>query len=657
MADNKSVLEAEINNSLKTKTESTPGNTLANTPTNAPERKISLEKALALKSIAQLPPNAALMLVVDCIDGRGDFVHFKRFAVKIKTLFPKLKLIALIGTWAANQGCCRDIIQFLESNIDFFSFVSVELDFTTQYKGKSFSELDRAYQTLVRDKLKKPYENNHAQLKDWKGIGILNISSQMDQFFNPRIRGTLLNYFYKVPQNDYLEYAGSNSRLRESSHPMGMEKGIRLVEEWAGEITPTKRVEMVLSIKNKAFLKKLFCSDTPNSTHVEKHMESRMFFPGYIQNELGLAVYILAQLIAFKDKTQGFDFYVPKEYLHTKALAELLGQLGYKPEDWSIVQPESKEATEKPTRIRIFTDEFYLDDNDFIKPFYFSGESTAGASGDDTYTTLASSLNLPFFINFKHPIKAQFMRSVREKLIELECEHLAEFIRLFNCRIQVPTKAGEHATTELSTQICMTGGRFDQTQDYLEDVPYASFLLNVARVSAELIGQYVKSNATQLFAEQQKYRDYLFRERNIFSTLPGVILNFANTFVKKSVLSSQMSNADASLPSKVLRYLPYGKDVDIKCKKATLNDLFPTEGGWKYNVPKEQFFTTVKSEEMEELKEKLGHYHMHSAIDFMIDPATKTQYCIIYYKNMSTLVHLLEGSDSEPEDTYEPASP
>ena len=82
----------------------------------------------------------------------------------------------------------------------------------------------------------------------------------------------------------------------------GESKGIRLLEAFKGPISADDRALALLAISDKPFVKSLLMQKDIDLKVTKEYLNSRMFFPVYIQNAPAIVLFIMSQVTLYKDK-------------------------------------------------------------------------------------------------------------------------------------------------------------------------------------------------------------------------------------------------------------------------------------------------------------------------------------------------------------------
>lgn len=576
---------------------------------NAKEKSKSIENKLK-ELMQKIPTNkkVTILLTVDSADGRGDIEHFIAFALKIHALYPEINLIGMVGILGINDAACQQLIQFLKDSKNIFFKCYVNVNKTGCLKQKNFFDLSIEKQTFIN----KSFAEFQLSVNDLSTIdqlidGFIQVSFGRIEFSDKKIQ----TWLERKKESKLPYFVLSEYGERSGSHPMDITgNGIRLVEAFQGDITLQKRMDVLFSLSSKAFLKSLLLKDDVSTKTIQDYMNSRILFPGFLQNELPATLFILIQTELYLEqlksgKLSGLDFHLPAQTLNQKVLAELFLECGLKANDWCIIG--DKELSEKrAVKVRIFTN--YLNDEDYKKLYYFSA-SSAGCSGDDTATTVLSTTNLPFYANYIHPIKSNFVYDVIKYFGKIQCPTLEQYMDLFDKDIVYTAHTNERQNTSLKFHMYFSI-HFDMQNgkgDYLQDVTYLTFQKDLIKLYAKRIGQFVRLNTDKIEAELKEMHKVIYENANIFSLLPSLV---------HPIVENALSNKPKE-PGLILN-LPQKTDYEeerdfeiqtqvssVEFLKNALNTLLPSEKPefqWQFNRERDRFWLKVQDIKKEPYK-------------------------------------------------------
>ena len=609
--------------------------------------RLKIEQINAL--ILKLPKgrNNTLLLVVDCLDGLGDFIHFKEFAKYIKTHYPALKLAGIIGLGLANRSLCEAAIDFIESNRAMFTDLYIFNNRTAEYQNESYANMESSYKHKTLQKLIIPfpefdttYSTSEVLDKLNDEVAIIFQISVVNLSFGGNEPNAIDLWLEKkqrmLPYSIFGEYGST-----ETKDCMGLgeeNSGIRLMDEWQGEVTQEKRIQALLSIdSNLEFLEALLMKKAPTAKDAEQYYTTRKFFPGYLQKEMPLTFFIALTCCAHNNHT-GLDFYVPEQYINIKVFAELFQKIGIKDSDWRIINPGS--AIEPATRIRIFTNRFRLNDIDY-KKLYYAASGIAGCSGDDSFSTVFSSGNLPVLL-CRHPKKTQLLRQMIEELDSLSCGTYAKFLKLFleDLTIKFTTHC---AKAMLAFHLWYYKGDFcdDPNELYAPDVNYLEAQKMILITYAKTIGEFILKNSHALEQELNTYRKHVYHSRNVFSHLSLFLENDLQMILEKEdldpprpfgeglfkpgfLLTSVASSSAAASPSST-----QNPSKDIESLILKLAKMLPPENDldkWKYSNQQDKLWLQITDKE--KYSQLLEKSHLQKAATFT-KVQNKATYCLM----------------------------
>ena len=538
-----------------------------------------------------------LLLFVDCLDGRGDFEHFKAYALYLKKTFPDLKLIGIVGVWRNNVSACKAVINFLKSERSLFEDILVSVD----ELGGSKRILSADEDAEIRNKLIIPFRLNissfllrNSSVNAGLGISVADLKfsgdSRILEWVNDlKRRG--------IPVISFGEYGSCNREP--NSYNMGLSQnllklprgnfqpgdrsavvGIRMIEEWRGPITVEQKISALLNFSNKKFLNALV---NPNdllsevtTTEVSWYLEKRKIFPAYLSGELSVALFIMLQVSINQNNSYGLDFYVPAKSINQSVLMELLQKFGIGAENCVFYDDLSKthniEKDFNIPRVRIFSSLISLEDSDFKTLYYIAGGSV-GACGDDSITTAFSTENLPFILHATHWCKQDFFRQMQQIASALNLELFAEYLRKLNDPVTVALEGTEIRNVNFNYNLSVSRDCFDtDNQRYAENIPYRAFQQALIEELARQAGQFIMKNYEGIFAEFLIFREALYEHCNVFEKIPNILRPIINR-----PLNTQeeifRGETPATLPLRFMSFSATGNPMSEQQEKLAKLDL------------------------------------------------------------------------------------
>ena len=298
--------------------------------------------------------------------------------------------------------------------------------------------------------------------------------------------------------------------------------GIRMIEAWRGAITLDKKVKTLLSVSHLAFLNQLMRPDDSNvpvgAHEVSLYLQNRRLFPAYFQGEIAVTLFILLQVIVYKNKAEGMDFYVPSQFVNQKVLMELLARIDIGLEECAFIDGKNSAGNHEPKatkKVRVFFG-FDLSDSDYKALYYVS--NSAGAAGDDSITTVLSAESLPLFLHATHMVKASFSNQLKSCARDVGCLKLANYLYLIDGEIKLKINERVYAATASSRS------NFDKDEKlYDVDLPYLVFQKELVYQLACHVGSFVEINFTALHEDLARFRSFLYENGNVFTRLPEIL--------------------------------------------------------------------------------------------------------------------------------------
>lgn len=486
------------------------------TPANVIEADLSQTSEKRLKDIIQAlakEKKNTVLMVVDCVDALGDFKHFREFFLKLKKCYPLLNVVGIIGAWASNAPICHKIMAFLKTPEAQSASIWISIDCETDCKGVVFRGLDKAYQESIFQTLIKPYQDSKTFLKklDESIACVIHVSTTLEF----KADKSILMWLYHYRQSNqpsyffFPEYGKKNG-----THNMGLgpkDAGIRLREDWAGEITLERKTAALSKITHIKFLQLLTNKEAPTEENLKEYLQKRKIFVADLRDAVSITQFVLTQIQAYQETQFGLDFYVPHRagalttqfqvlQLQNSTSSQQkqeggelfnpsieLEQLMKIPKsEYTVIDSENTNGT-LTCRFRFFTNKIALEDEDY-DALCFCADSI-GYTGDDGATKALSALSLPFGIHYTYPIKKDFRKEIIEKAKQLKCGYFVRYLELIEKNL-----LGEIA---VRTELVAT---------------------------AVTLGTFIRENYDRLMAELTTFRTDLYQNCNVFQHLPTLLL-------------------------------------------------------------------------------------------------------------------------------------